>query len=821
MKISWNWLSEMVDLSGVGGPQGLAALLTSRGLEVEAVDRQDQGFEKVVAVEIVSREKHPQADRLSICMVNLGSGEPLQIVCGAQNMKAGDKVPLAQVGAELPNGMKIKKGEIRSVVSNGMLCSEQELGLSKESEGLLILPPSTPIGKPMAEVLGRNDTILTFKLTANRGDCMSHFGMAREVAAALGKNVKRPEAPSLPSAMDGKSPISIHLEAGDAGPQFFGTFIEGVKVGPSPEWLVKRLEAVGSRSINNIVDATNLVLLELGQPVHAYDADLLEGGKIRVRMAEAGEVLPLLDATSVQLLGTELVIADAKRAVALAGVMGGGNSEVREKTHRVYLEVAEFSPKLVRQAASKHQKRTDAAQRFERGIDPEGLGHAMARLTDLVIKLAGGKIVGADKVQLAKCQRPQIEVAPSYFENFLGMSVTPEQAEKILTGLGCKVEKKGAWLVTSPSWRRDLVIREDLAEEVARSIGYDAIRETIPPLSTAPASQAQRPEAARLRQMNQTKDLMRDLGLLETVNFAFTSKSWLSKFGMASSASLLNPLSEELEALVPSLLPGLVQNALGNWSRHFGSEALPIRLFELRPVFSAGPDIRAQGEMETGVKESWRLSAVLSGPRVASGMRNELGEMDFADVKAIFERLLEGMGTRGLRLSPMSASRSGGNPMFHPGRSVEVLAGKGDVVGAFGLMHPGLSRDHKCRAPLWLFELDWEQLYKFSRKPGENPVFKPWSEFPSMERDFALLVPKNVVADKITQVAVKAGKPLAKVAKVFDVYTGSQVAEGMTSVAVRVTFSEESRSLQESEAEAASAQILAAWKQELGIELRS
>ena len=627
MKISWNWLSEMVDLSGVGGPQGLAALLTSRGLEVEAIERQDQGFDKVVAVQIVSRDKHPQADRLSICMVNLGSGEPLQIVCGAQNMKAGDKVPLAMVGADLPNGMKIKKGEIRGVVSNGMLCSDQELGLAKESEGLLILPPATEIGKPMAEVLGRNDTLLTFKLTANRGDCMSHYGMAREIAAALGKSVKRPEAPAIPAAAEGKSPISIHLEAGDAGPQFFGTFIEGVKVGPSPEWLVKRLEAVGSRSINNIVDATNLVLLELGQPVHAYDADLLEGGKIRVRLAQAGEELPLLDGTSVKLLGTELVIADGARAVALAGVMGGGNSEVREKTTRVYLEVAEFDPKLVRQAASRHQKKTDAAQRFERGIDPEGLGHAMARLASLVTQLAGGKIVGAGKAQLARKARPQIEVEPSYFEHFLGMSVTNDQAERILTGLGCKVEKKGAWLVTSPTWRRDLAIREDLAEEVARSIGYDSIRETIPPLTSGPASQAQRPEAARLRQLNQTKDLMRDLGLLETVNFAFTSKAWLARFGMTSSATLLNPLSEELEALVPSLLPGLIQNALGNWSRHFGSEVLPIRLFELRPVFSAGADVRAQGEMETGVKESWRLAAVLSGPRVASGMRNGTGNV--------------------------------------------------------------------------------------------------------------------------------------------------------------------------------------------------
>lgn len=285
MHVSWNWLSEMIDLSSVGGQKGLAELLTSRGLEVEEVHQQSKGFDHVVSVKILERNKHPEADRLSLCKVSLGSGDPLEIVCGAQNMKAGDIVALAQIGAHLPNGLKIEKSKIRGVVSNGMLCSETELGLAKQSEGILILPPATPLGKPVAQLLGRDDTVFVLKLTANRGDCLGHWGLAREIGAAIGQT---PRKPAVKTLKDGGSPIAVSLDASEAGPQFFGAYLEGVKVGPSPAWLVKKLEAVGGRSINNIVDATNLVMWELGQPVHAYDADRIEGKQIKVRNAMKG-----------------------------------------------------------------------------------------------------------------------------------------------------------------------------------------------------------------------------------------------------------------------------------------------------------------------------------------------------------------------------------------------------------------------------------------------------------------------------------------------------------------------------------------------------
>ncbi|OFZ52635.1 MAG: phenylalanine--tRNA ligase subunit beta [Bdellovibrionales bacterium RIFOXYC1_FULL_54_43] len=825
MRISWNWLSEMLDLGKVDGPQGLANLLTARGLEVEAIERQDQGLEKVITAKILERLPHPQADRLSICNVTTGTGDPLQIVCGAQNMRAGDTVALAQVGSLLPNGAKIEAGKIRGIVSNGMLCSEEELKLAETSEGIMILPAETPLGRPLAEILGRNDTVLVLKLTANRGDCMSHWGIARELAAALGQKPKRAALELLDFKK--KGPISIHLDADEAAPQFFGCSIDHVKVGPSPEWIVKRLEALGTRSINNVVDASNLLLLELGHPTHAYDADKIEGGEIRVRTAREGETLPLLDGQTVTLSGAELVIADRERAIGLAGVMGGGNSEVQPGTSRIFLECAEFDPVRVRRAAFKHQRRTEAAQRFEKGIDPSALPHVISRLAGLIIELAGGEIRGACAAQTPSRispKRPEIEVTPAYFEEFLGMPVSAEIAEPILIGLDCEVRKKGSqWRIIPPPYRLDLSIKEDIAEEIARSLGYDKIRERIPPLSSAPQSIHSAIQAARFAQTNRAKDSLMRAGLSETLNFAFTSKAWLAKFGMTSTAPLLNPLSEEHEVLVPSLIPGLVRNALECWRHHFGSEVVPIRLFEIRPTFFGTFEaIRALDEQNTGVEERWSLSFAVSGTRFAGGLRNEQGEVDFFDIKAILETLFESLGTKGVRFQPLSASRSKSNiqELFHPGKSVEVLAGK-DVAGYFGLFHPGKARELKVPAPLWIGELNWEVLSRLSRPVYESPAFKTWSEFPPIERDFALLVGEGVTADKITQVALKAGRPLAKVAKIFDVYRGSQVVGGMTSVAVRVIFYDESRSLQESEAESASTQILEAWKKELGIQLRS
>ena len=461
MQVSWNWLSDWIDLSshvaGTGAspsPKILAELLTARGLEVEEMKSEAQAFDHVVTAQILEKKPHPQADRLSLCKVSTGKGEPLDIVCGAQNMKAGDKIVLAQVGAKLPNGMAIAQGKIRGEISNGMLCSRAELGLgveppvepnvepSKEGEGLLILPEGTALGVPFAQYLGKDDTIFTLKLTANRGDCLSHRGLAREIAAALGIAVRAHAESSKESskAAAGKSwseiekagPSKIEVTLGtEEGRQFYGVHISGVKIGPSPAWLVRRLESVGARSINNVVDATNFVMLELGQPTHAYDAKNIQGNCIQVRNARAGEKLLLLDGSEVGLKGGELVIADSENPVGLAGVMGGKSTEVTDATTELFLECAEFDPVSVRKMASAFQKHTDAAHRFERGIDPEGLEKAMARLSSIILQTAGGEIKGVSFARKERQKKQAIEFNPTWACGFLGLEVELTQIEKI------------------------------------------------------------------------------------------------------------------------------------------------------------------------------------------------------------------------------------------------------------------------------------------------------------------------------------------------------------------------------------------------------
>ncbi|MBS1961253.1 MAG: phenylalanine--tRNA ligase subunit beta [Bdellovibrionales bacterium] len=833
MKVSYSWLKELVDF--VEAPRALGDLLTARGLEVEEFESQSKGLEKVVSAFIVEKGKHPDSDRLSLCKVDVGQahGGVLEIVCGATNHKTGDKVAAALVGADLPNGMKIGKGKIRGVESNGMLCSEAELGISKESAGIIILPKDTPVGKPIAEILGRDDSLLTLKLYANQGHYLSHFGVAREIAAATGKPAKRPAAVAggKPVALDWKgSPISIALEAGEKAPQFYGCQIDGVKIGPSPAWLVKRLEAVGSRSINNVVDATNLVMLELGHPVHAYDADKIASKKIGVRMSKAGEKFPLLDDSEVTMGGAELVIFDGSgKAIGLAGVMGGGNSEVSDGTTKVFLECAEFDPVLVRKAKTKHGKLTDAATRFERGVDPKGLPAVMNRLAALVLELAGGKIVGSAKAEVsAPKARPTIEMPVSYVRDFIGVDVKDSEVESTLRALECDVEKKGdTYRVKPPSYRLDLNLREDLAEEVARSVGYDRIPSTIPKLSSPPIARAFDADGAQQILLERAKDAFVRQGVCEALNYGFTSATWLANFGLTGALKVQNPMSEEHEWMVPSLVPGLVGNALRNYRHHFGSESPVVRLFEIRPTFALGAE-RPKGadgapsKFETGVNEEWKIAFALSGPRYAQALRNEVGEVDFYDGKAILEAFLDQMGAKGIRFIPLHASRNPNHPgakLLHPGQAIEVLAGNA-TLGHFGLLHPGTAKKLKIKENLFVGELDWATLSKMCRAASQARTFKPWSEQPPIERDFAILAKAGTTADQVLAVLNKAGKPLVKSAKIFDVYQGAQVAAGKVSIGARVILQDETRALTEAEAEGVSKTIVAALAKELGAELR-
>lgn len=823
MKISWKWLSEYIDLKPVGTPEKLAELLTSRGLEIEALEKQDQGFEKVITVEILERAKHPGADKLSVCKVSLGSGEPLEIVCGAQNMKAGDRVALAQIGANLPNGLKIEKSKIRGVVSNGMLCSEEELKLKDTSEGILILPNDTPLGRPLAEILGRDDVVLTLKITPNRGDCLGYIGVAREVSAATGTPVKMPKAEDFTAAWKAKSPIELKLDAGEDAPQFFAAAIDGVKVGPSPKWLVERLESIGSRSINNIVDVSNLVMFEWGHPVHIYDRKKIEGAVLGVRKAKDGEKLKLLDESEVTLSGQELVIFDGSKAVGLAGVMGGGNSEVSDGTTEVFLECAEFSPTLIRRASQKHVKKTDASYRFERGIDPKALKDVTERLATLVMQVAGGKTTSFTSAQREarkrEIEKPQgIPLSIPKMNAFLGFDTTEVKTETILKGLGCMTAKLGqAIMVEPPSWRHDLNIPEDLYEEVLRTVGYDNIPYTLPILTDAPKIFAEDSFSQRIAFMDAAKDALKDQGLNETLNYSFAAKSELEKFGFTPTVKLVNPLSQELEWMVPSLLPGLVRNTNDFHHRTFGSETPNINLFEIRPVFTLkGSQVEAKSKDDTGVQETWKLAVLVSGEHYEQAMRPDQKEMDFFDFKGILENVFAKIGLRGYRVEPAKEKFS----LLHPGQTAQVVLGN-QTLGVFGRIHPEWDAKLKLKKPLWLGEFNFDLIQSFARKVTEAPSFTSWSEFPSMERDYTLLVKKETLTSELMRVVTQKGKPIAKNARIIDVYSGEKVPQGMTSVSVRVIFVREDRSLTETEVEEVSSAILTTWKKELGAELRN
>ncbi len=815
MKISWKWLNEWVDLKGIEDAKQLGDLLTSRGLEVESIQTQGLGLERVEVALVKSKEKHPDADRLSLCQVETARDGILSIVCGAQNFKAGDYVALARVGAELPNGIKIQEGKIRGQLSQGMLCSLDELGLAKGSEGIWVLPESSKLGTPVAEILGFDDTILDLSITPNRGDCMSHLGIAREVAAATKKSLKFPKISKLPVK---KSSIATGITSGAPCSQFFGIQINGIQVGPSPDWLIQRLEAVGARSINNVVDVTNWVLFEAGQPLHAYDFDRLSGKKLLARQAESGEKIQLLDDSTVALTTKDLVIADNEGPVALAGVMGGKASQVTNGTTAIYLEAACFASATVRGTARTFSKVTEASQRFERGVDPDRVSWALQRACDLILKVAGGQIVGisssvsaAEKKEKANAKARLIQVPRNFFSERLGLLLSDSEIERSLKSLEFEVKKVAKqWMVLPPRFRSDVKIPEDLLDEVARSIGYEKIPTSLPALTSIQTRYGD--AMSRKVSLRETaKDHLVALELSEALHYGFSSRKSQEAFGFQPTVALKNPMHEDQEVMVASLLPGLVEAYALNERFHFSSEKMNIRLFELRPTFWLG-----ESDSGTGIQERWRLSMILSGQTSAEGLHASNNSLDFLKVKGLLQSFFERSRVRGVRWE----SASNEAPSFlHSGLSSKLTIGR-DLVGWVGVLHPSIASKRKLRQTVFLVDLDWDFLEKKMRSPWEANTYKEWSDFPPMERDFAVLIKKGTPVEKLTQIAMKVGRPLAKDAKVFDIYDGQQVAEGMTSAAVRVIFFEEGRSLRDEEVDERSALIRTQWKQELGAELR-
>lgn len=795
MKFSENWLRQHVPTTATRDE--LAATLTAIGLEVEDVTALGDALDGVVVARIVSAEKHPEADRLQVCQVDTGNGT-VQIVCGAPNARAGLKAPLAIVGANLPGGIAIKAAKLRGVESFGMLCSAKELGVDADASGLLELPADAPVGAPLAQFLALPDASIEIKLTPNRADCFSVRGIAFDVAAALGSEVAAFDAAPVPAQSDGV--LAVELDAGARVPRFVGRVIDGVDATVStPVWMAERLRRSGVRPISFLVDVTQYVMLELGQPMHAFDKDTLEGAVV-VRPARAGEELKLLDGRTVALDSEFLVVADSRggkgaRAVALGGIMGGFDTRVTDATRNVFLEAAHWVPSAIIGRSRKLGMHTDAGHRFERGVDPELPRIAVEYATRLILDIAGGvagPVIEAAHTEHLQAAQP-ILLRRARLARVLGLTVPDSEVERILRALGLAVETLAdGWRVVPPSRRFDLAIEEDLIEEIARIHGYDAIPTTLP----SGAARLAAPSETRVDDATARRQLAAR-AYLEAVNYAFVDAGLLATWGLTDGAvPLANPLSAELGVMRTALLPGLVAALARNAAR----QQSRVRLFELGNVFAANG---AEAPVETP-----RIAAVACGDAGAEQWATSARSVGFHDIKGDLESLAVLAGaTLEFRASQPSWA--------HPGRSADVYR-DGVKLGWIGQLHPRLQRALELDVDVVAFELDLAPL--FSRAV---PRAGTLSKFPSVRRDLAFVVPETVEWGAVSAAVRRAAGPSLKDLVLFDRYQGKGVEAGFKSLAMGLILQDESRTLTDRDVDSAVASVTTALQQEYGAAIRS
>jgi phenylalanyl-tRNA synthetase beta chain len=781
MNVTYNWLREFVDFDAT--PDELAALLTMLGLEVEAMEKVGGGLDDVVVALVEEKRQHPNADKLSLCRVNNGR-EVLDVVCGAQNFKQGDTVALAQIGASLPGDFKIKRSKIRGEESCGMLCSEKELGLAEESAGIMVLPSSiAPLGTPLFSALGLKDTVFEIGLTPNRSDCLSVIGIARDIAAKLGVKMKAPQVTSAEGAARVESFIGVTINNPELCPRYAARYISGCTIAPSPDWLVKRLTAIGIRSINNVVDVTNLVMMELGQPLHAFDCERLSGRRIVVRSAEEGEQFTTLDNQQRILTASDLVICDAERPVALAGVMGGLNSEIENTTTSILLESAFFKPAAIRKTAKRLGLHTESSHRFERGIDIGGVTGALDRAASLIVELAGGTLaLGAVDMYPGKCERAAIAFRPEKANDLIGIKLDHDIILDILTRLECVVNESidGSVTVIPPSYRIDIEREIDLIEEIARLNGYDKIPATMPVARVVSDRPTRHQDIEK-----QVRDLLVSIGMNEVINFSFTAPEAAAKLLLAENdqrrcaIKLVNPLVDEQSVMRTSLLPGLLETA----AKNMNFRTMDLKLFEIRRIY-----LPCQGEEMP--REPLCIVGALTGSRDGDGWSRPNEPVDFYDAKGIVETILEFLDIGGISWVTENL-----DPYYHPGKSCRVLAGR-EHIGSVGELHPVVQKNFALEKPVFCFELDFEKLVRFSRT--KKSITAP-SRFPDSVRDSALLIPEELPVSKIIDcVRSEKAKEIEHV-QVFDVYRGKGVPEGFKSVAIRIRYRSFERTLAEEE----------------------
>jgi phenylalanyl-tRNA synthetase beta chain len=791
MKFPETWLRSLVDIAV--DRDALVHRLTMSGLEVESVEAVGAALDGVVVAEIVACEKHPNADKLRVCEVSIGSGK-LQIVCGAPNARVGLKAPLAKVGAKLPNGIEIKKASLRGVESNGMLCSAKELGIDADASGLMELPADAPVGESLAKYLGLPDASIELKLTPNRPDCLSVHGLARDVGALFASSFHPSEIRSQPTSTDTKR--AIRLDAGADCPRYLGRVIEGIDpTAKTPLWMAERLRRSGSRPISAVVDVTNYVMLELGQPLHAFDNAKVAGDVI-VRRARNGEQLKLLDGSEHDLTEKFLVIADEKKALALGGVMGGFDSRVTDETRDVFLESAHFAPPAIMGRARELALSSDAAHRFERGVDPDLPRSAIERATELLVAIAGGKagpVVEASREENLPTRKPVV-LRRDRLRRVLDIEIADAEVERILTALGMKIERTAdGWRVAPPSWRFDIAIEEDLIEEVIRVHGYERVPSRAPRGSlVVPAMPEAKLGASAFRAQLAARDYV------EAVCFAFLDARTLKQWKLDEGAvPLANPLSAELGVMRTSLLPGLVSALIANRRR----QQERVRLFEIGNVFAAGKDAPVE-------------TARIAGVAVGTAFAEQWGEtprrpLDFFDLKGDVESMLA------LTRSAHEFRWEPGDPEWlHPGQSATVFRGE-RRVGSAGALHPDLVRTLDIGADVFAFELD---LAPISESP--LPSAAPVSRFPSLRRDISFEVAEDVPYARIEALIRDAvGENLSHIV-LFDRYAGPNLGTNVKSLATGLILQDRYRTLTDQDADRCRALAVAALEAGCNAKLR-
>ena len=809
MNVSIKWLKEYVDFDL--SPEVLAERLLMLGMEIESIKRLGAGLERVVVGQINTVKKHPKADKLVLCDVDVGSGTDAQIVCGAPNAREGLVAPVALVGAQLPNGLTIKRAKIRGEESRGMLCSEQELTISDEASGLMELPNDTQIGIPIVEALGLDDVMLELEITPNRPDCLSMIGVAREISVSTGNPLKLPEVDIQQGRAEIQNLTSVTIEAPDLCPRYAARVIRGVKIAPSPAWLQHRLKAIGVGTINNIVDITNYVLMEYGHPLHAFDYHRLAENRIIVRRAELGETLKTIDAEERELTPDMLVIADAKNPVALAGVMGGFDSEITDETVDVLLESAYFHPPNIRKTSKALGMHTEASHRFERGADREGVIPAINRAVQLIVEIAGGEICSGivdaypgksrlvEDSRYAERDTITIKLRPERVNFVLGTEITPDRMRDILTRLGFVVSD--TFEVTVPTFRPDVSQEIDLVEEIARVYGFDNIPTTLP-RGDIPIPGVDSKEDLRER----VKLYLLQCGMMEAMNYAFYHPDVFDRIRLAptdplrQAVQIANPLSEDQSIMRTTLLPSLLANAQHNRNHQIND----VQFFECSKVFVPNGTAEHPNEPE-------RVAGIIAGNLGAGVYGNPLRPADFFDIKGVVEGLLDRCG-----LSDYTVVQTD-HPTFHPGRRAEIRI-KDKTLCVFGEAHPEVLEAYDLPHKAYLFELDFNKLGDVTESTTQ---FEPIAIYPSVNRDLAIVLDTDTPASRPTEIIKSAGGELISSLHLFDVYVGEQVPEGKKSLAFAIEYRSTTETLTDEIVDRIHGEILEQLERELGATLRS